>query len=117
MDPDKMAAYDVTPSDIRSALGSDNIELPSGGIEGDDVELTIRTMGRMTELEEFDNLIIRAENGSIVRFQVMGRAELGTRDDRTVLKRSEERRVGKECRSGWWQEVGREEEERRAVEA
>lgn len=88
MDPDKMAAYDVTPSDIRSALGSDNIELPSGVIEGDDVELTIRTMGRMTELEEFDNLIIRAENGSIVRFQDVGRAELGTRDDRTVLKRN-----------------------------
>src|SRR5690625_1586131 len=55
MDPDKMAAYDVTPSDIRSALGSDNIELPPGVIEGDDVELTIRTMGRMTELEEFED--------------------------------------------------------------
>jgi multidrug efflux pump len=90
MDPDRMAAYDVTPADIRSALDSDNIELPSGVIEGEDTELTIRTMGRMTELEEFDNLIIREERGNIIRFQDIGRVELGTRDDRTVLKRNGE---------------------------
>jgi multidrug efflux pump len=90
MDPDRMAAYDVTPSDIRSALESDNVELPSGVIEGDETELTIRTIGRMTEIEDFDNLIIREENGNIIRFQDIGRAELGTRDDRTVLKRNGE---------------------------
>ncbi|MCC5907282.1 MAG: efflux RND transporter permease subunit [Balneolaceae bacterium] len=90
MDPDKMAAYDITPADIRSAIDSDNIELPSGVIEGDDTELTIRTMGRMTEIEEFDNLIIREEDGNIIRFQDIGRTEMGTRDDRTVLKRNGE---------------------------
>lgn len=90
MDPDKMAAYDVTPTDIRSALDADNIELPSGVLEGDDTELTIRTIGRMTEVEEFDDLIIREEDGNIIRFRDVGRAELGTRDDRTVLKRNGE---------------------------
>jgi multidrug efflux pump len=90
MDPDRMAAYDVTPSDIRQALDADNIELPSGVMEGDDTELTIRTVGRMSELEEFEDLIIREEDGNIIRFQDVGRAEMGTRDDRTVLKRNSE---------------------------
>ena len=90
MDPNKMAAYDVTPADIRQALDDDNIELPSGVIEGDETELTLRTIGRMAELEEFDNLIIREENGNIIRFQDVGRAEMSTRDDREVLKRGGE---------------------------
>jgi len=90
LDPYRMAAYDVTPGDIRQALDSDNIELPSGVIEGDDTELTIRTMGRMTDVEEFNELIIREEDGNIIRFQDIGRAEMSTRDDRTVLKRNGE---------------------------
>lgn len=90
LDPEKMAAYDVAPSDIKSALDADNVELPSGVVEGDDVELTIRTMGRMTELEEFSNLIIREENGNVIKFQDLGYAELSSRDDRTVLKRNGE---------------------------
>jgi multidrug efflux pump len=94
LDPDKMAAYDVTPSDIRQALSADNVELPSGIIEGDDTELTIRTIGRFTEVEEFSNLIIREENGRVIRFQDIGRAELGTRDDRTALKRNGEPMIG-----------------------
>ncbi len=94
MDPDLLAAYDLSPQDIRSALDRENIELPAGIIEGSDTELTIRTMGRMTDLEEFNNLIIREENGSVIRFQDVGYAEMTTRDDRTVLKRDGVPQVG-----------------------
>src|SRR5690625_1482256 len=47
MDPDLLAAYDLTPQDVHEALRSENIELPSGIIRGDDMEMTIRTMGRI----------------------------------------------------------------------
>lgn len=94
MDPNLLAAYDVTPSDISDALSRENIELPTGVIEGDDTELTIRTMGRMSDVEEFNNLIIREEEGNIIRFQDLGYAEMSTRDDRTVLKRNGEPMVG-----------------------
>ncbi len=94
LDPKKMAAYDVTPLDVKSALDMENIELPSGTIEGETVELTLRTMGRMENVSEFNNLIIREENGNVVRFKDIGHAELGTRDDRTVLKRNGEPMVG-----------------------
>ena len=94
LDPALMAAYHVTPLDIRTALSRENVELPSGVIEGDMTELTIRTMGRLSEVDEFRNLIIREEAGNVVRFADIGRVELGTRDDRTVLKRDGEAMVG-----------------------
>ncbi len=88
MDPLKLAAYGVTPLDVRQALTRENVELPSGSIEGLSTEMTVRTMGRISTPEEFNNLIIREENGNKIRFQDIGYAELGAQNERTVLKRN-----------------------------
>lgn len=88
LDPARLAAYNVTPLDVRQAIDQENIELPAGFIEGETVELTIRTAGRLSSVEEFNNLIIREENGRVIRFQDVGVAELGTRDERSVLKKN-----------------------------
>ncbi|MEX0661869.1 MAG: efflux RND transporter permease subunit [Balneolaceae bacterium] len=88
MDPLKLAAYKVTPLDVQQALNRENVELPSGSIEGESTELTVRTMGRITTADEFNNLIIREENGNKIRFQDIGYAELGAQNERTVLKRN-----------------------------
>lgn len=87
LDPMKLAAYDLTPLDIRNALTSENVELPSGRIEGQLTELTVRTMGRMTSVEEFNNLIVKQTNGSTIRLRDIGYAELGPQNERTILKR------------------------------
>lgn len=87
MDPAKLAAYSVTPLDIRNALSRENIELPSGRIEGDNTELTVRTLGRLATVEEFNNLIIRESGGIIVRFRDVGIAELYPENDRSILRR------------------------------
>lgn len=87
MDPMRLAAYDLTPLDVRTALTRENVELPSGRIEGQQTELTVRTMGRMTTVEEFNNLIVRESNGNIIRFRDIGTAELGPQNERTILKR------------------------------
>lgn len=88
MDPIKLAAYQVTPLDIQQALNRENVELPSGRIEGATTELSVRTMGRLSTVEEFSNLIIREENGNKIRFRDIGRVELGAQNERTVLKRN-----------------------------
>lgn len=85
--PDKLAAYQLTPLDVRNVLNRENIELPSGRIEGLNTELTVRTSGRLTTPEEFNNLILKEEGGNIVRFRDVGIAELGPENLRTVLKR------------------------------
>lgn len=88
MDPLKLAAYGITPLDVQNALSSQNVELPSGRIEGMTTELSVRTMGRLTTAEEFNNLILREEGGRTVRFQDIGHAELEAQNMRTVLKRN-----------------------------
>lgn len=88
MDPLKLSAYGVTPLDVQAALANENVELPSGRIEGQTTELSVRTMGRLETAEEFNNLIIREEDGRKVRFRDIGTAELGALNERTVLKRN-----------------------------
>ncbi|MCG2587842.1 efflux RND transporter permease subunit [Rhodohalobacter sulfatireducens] len=88
MDPLKLSAYGVTPLDVQAALQRENVELPSGRIEGQTTELSVRTMGRLETAEEFNNLIIREEEGRKVRFRDIGNAELGALNERTVLKRN-----------------------------
>src|SRR5574338_2915 len=87
MDPAKLAAFQLSPVDVRNALTRENVELPSGRIEGDNTELSIRTIGRLQTEEEFNNLIIKESEGSIVRFRDVGRAQLGAENERTILKR------------------------------
>lgn len=86
MDPRKVAAYQLTPLDVRTAVNTENVELPSGRIEGNDVELTVRTLSRLETPEEFNNLIIREQDGRIVRFSDIGSAELGPENERSVSK-------------------------------
>ena len=88
LDPVKLAGYGLTPLDVRNAISRENVELPSGSIEGATTELTIRTLGLMTTPEEFNNLIIKEEDGLVVRFSDVGRAELGPEDLRGFAKRN-----------------------------
>ena len=87
MDPAKLAAYSVTPLDIRNALNKENIELPSGRIEGTSTELTVRTLGRLISTEDFNNLIIKESQQGIVRLRDLGIAELYPENDRSILRR------------------------------
>ncbi|NDW12553.1 efflux RND transporter permease subunit [Bacteroides sp. 214] len=86
LDPVKMAAYGITPMDVKSAVDRENVELPSGKIEGTATELTIRTLGLMTTAAEFNNLIIKEDNDRIVRFSDIGAAEVEPRDIQSYMK-------------------------------
>ncbi len=87
LDPAKMAGYGLTPLDVRNALLRENVEFPSGSIEGNMVQLTIRTLGLMSTPDEFNNMIISEDNGRVVRFRDIGRAELGPEDLRGIVRR------------------------------
>ncbi len=86
IDPVKLAGYGLTPMDVRNAINRENVELPSGSIEGTTTQLTIRTLGLMTTPKEFNELIIKQSGDMIVRFRDVGRAELGPEDIRGILK-------------------------------
>lgn len=90
LDPVKMAGYGVTPLDVRSAVDNENVELPSGSIEGNTMELSIRTMGLMTTADQFNNLIIKESDGKVIRFSDIGYAEVSPEDLRSILKKNGE---------------------------
>ena len=87
LDPVKLAGYGLTPLDVRNAISRENVELPSGMIEGNTTQLTIRTLGLMTTPKEFNDLIIKQTGDQIIRFRDIGRAELGPEDIRGIMKR------------------------------
>ncbi|GAA3937118.1 efflux RND transporter permease subunit [Hymenobacter algoricola] len=86
MDPVKLSALGVSPVDVQAALTRENVELPSGAVQGQNTQLTLRTMGRLTSVEDFNNLIIRKDASSLVRFSDIGYAELYPENDQTIFR-------------------------------
>ncbi|MDR0973882.1 MAG: efflux RND transporter permease subunit [Prevotellaceae bacterium] len=86
LDPVKMAAYSITPVDVLNAVTAENVELPSGKIEGNTTELTIRTLGLMHTAKEFNDLILKESGDRVVRFSDVGYAELSPQDIQSYMK-------------------------------
>lgn len=89
LDPERMAAHGVNALDVRRAFADANVELPSGRLEGRDVDVNLRTLTRLGDDPlVFENRVIRRVGDRVVRLRDIGYAELGPLDERTVLKRN-----------------------------
>ena len=88
IDPQKLAAYQLTLLDIQNALTASNVELPAGKLTGSFVDLTVKTMGRLTSEDDFNNLVLKNSNGILVRLKDIGYATLGPDNEETSLKES-----------------------------
>jgi len=86
IDPVRLAAHGLTPLDVRTALNRENVELPSGRIEGSNTELTIRTFGRLSTPEEFNQLTLKETAGSVVKLEDIGQAVLAPENERSLLR-------------------------------
>lgn len=81
LNPDKMAAYNITASDVNSALSKENVEMPGGKIRGNATELIIKARGRLSTEEDFNNLIVKHTDNQVVRLCDIGEAMLGPQND------------------------------------
>ncbi len=89
LDPVRLAAFGLTPLDVKKALDRENVELPAGKLSGDRTELTVKTNARLQSPEAFENLILREDaKGRFVRLLDVGRAELGPENEETILRQS-----------------------------
>lgn len=88
IDPVKLASYGVTAAEVREALLSQNVELPSGKLTGANTELTVKTIGNLSTQEEFNNIIILANGEKVVRFSDVGNATLEAENMETKLSDS-----------------------------
>jgi multidrug efflux pump len=81
LNPQKMAAYNITATDIQNILLKENVELPGGKIRGSNTEVLINTYGKLFSEDDFNNLIIRQSNDQVIRFSDVGTAELGPENE------------------------------------
>ncbi|HEY9533619.1 MAG TPA: efflux RND transporter permease subunit, partial [Mucilaginibacter sp.] len=88
IDPAKLSALGLAATDISDALNKENVELPAGKIEGNNTELIVRAMGKMSTEDEFNNLIIRADSNRVIRLKDVGYAVLGSANEETAFKES-----------------------------
>lgn len=86
LDPARLAAYQLTPVDIRTALERENVDVPGGKIAGNTTELSVKTEGRLSSEEDFNNLMLRNDGDRIVRLKDVGYAVLGPENEETILK-------------------------------
>lgn len=88
IDPNKLAAYGLTSQDIVTALDNENVELPSGKITGANTELTVKTLGKLTNEKEFNDLIIKNDGNNVIQLKDVGFAEMGPENEETILRES-----------------------------
>lgn len=86
LDPARMAARGVTVLDVERAIREQNVELPSGRVEGRDREFTIQTRGQFKSAEAFNRVIIRQNGTDVVRLEDIGQARDGVEDERSIAR-------------------------------
>jgi hydrophobe/amphiphile efflux-1 (HAE1) family protein len=86
LDSSKMAARQITAADIRALLQRENVELPSGRIEGEKRSLSIVARGRMDQPEQYADLIVREVAGSPVRLRDVATVEIGPEVEGTIAR-------------------------------
>ena len=94
LEPQKMAAYGITVSDVQVALQRGNVEIPSGRIESESREFTVRTEGELDTPEAFNDLIVGWREGSPIRLGDVGTAEPGVENERSLARFNAEPTVG-----------------------
>jgi hydrophobe/amphiphile efflux-1 (HAE1) family protein len=87
LDPAKLAARNLTVLDVEQTLREQNVEIPSGRIEGNTLEYSVRTLGRLQTPQEYQSLVIRKNpDSSPVYLGDLGRVEIGAEDDRSFVR-------------------------------
>ena len=86
MNPELMAARGITPHDVQRAVREQNLELPAGRIDGNAVELNIKAPARLATPEDFNNMVVKREGDTLVRFRDIGYARYGSIERREILR-------------------------------
>ncbi len=81
LQPDKLSAYNISFTEVQNALDRENVELPAGKISGNNTELIIRTLGRLTTEKDFSELIVQQDSAGIVRLADVAKVELGPQNE------------------------------------
>jgi multidrug efflux pump len=94
IDNDRLTSFGLTVDDVAAALRRENVDIPSGRIEGPDREFTVRTLGELDSARSFEALVVASVKGQPVRLRDIGRVEVGPETDRKIVRFNGEAAVG-----------------------
>jgi multidrug efflux pump len=86
LDPLRMAARGLTTQDVEEAIRRENAEIPSGRVEGNEVEFAVRTRGELSKPDEFGAIIVSQNGNDIVRLRDVADVTVGAEDERTAVR-------------------------------
>jgi multidrug efflux pump len=86
LDADRLTSRGLTVQDVEAALRNQNVAIPSGRIESDRLEFSVRTRGELQTADQFNQLILTSRDGYPIRLQDIGQAEIGAEDDRKFVR-------------------------------
>ncbi len=86
VDADRLAAYKLPIGEVRDAIERQNQDAPGGNVTAGPMERILRTAGRVTDPEAFNDLVIRTVNGVPLRIRDIARVEDGTKEQRTLAR-------------------------------
>jgi multidrug efflux pump len=94
IDNARLTAFGLTVSDVADALGRENVDIPSGRIEGTDAEFTVRTLGELTTPEEYGELVVAMKEGAPIRLRDVAEVAVGPEDERKIVRFDKQPAVG-----------------------
>ena len=86
VEADRLAAYQIPITAVRDAIVRQNADLPGGNVTAGRQEQSLRTMGRVVDPRSFNDLVVATINGAPVRIRDIGRAEDGTKEQRSAVR-------------------------------
>ncbi len=89
-----MAARNITVQEVESAIARQNVELPSGRVESSQREFTVRTESGLRTPEQFRNIVLRQQDGYLVRLGEVAKVELGAEDERSEQRTNAQSSIG-----------------------
>ncbi|HMY28986.1 MAG TPA: efflux RND transporter permease subunit, partial [Agitococcus sp.] len=86
LDKEKLARFSLTPQDIESALRAQNVEIPSGRVESVQREFSVLAETDLNTVEQFENIIIKQQDGLLLRIADVARVEIAPEDVRRIAR-------------------------------
>ena len=86
LDPERLAAYRLTPQDVEDSLRRQNVEIPSGRIESSQREFTVVSQTDLQRAQEFEAVIVRTVNGHPVRIRDIAKVSIAAQNERSVTR-------------------------------
>jgi len=86
LNADRMVAYGITPDQVRAAIQRQNVEIPGGTFVSGPSEIALRTLGRLTNVTDFNQIILSQRNGSVVLLSDVARVSDSVEEPRSFAR-------------------------------